>query len=368
MLSIKLINSFRDDVSENNWVFFKYKNVGDKNKWNCICSAMDWIQIAVEYLIAHPFTLINSYNSIGVFANISCVSMIVEAVEQLHRVFFDTNELLFKSNRDCFSDNPFNQTDKEYFETIRSCFGAHPINLKDPLKPQDKEARRFASWSGGYFGMDDFSVHLYSNSVGTESIQLGMKFSQLDAFVEKYYSYLSDIAIEIEEQYDRFCEEKRCEVIEYTNDVEMIHILLSENEKRLNNVVYRCDLEIMQMIMETPITSESNRSLVEEFRSSLTPLIKEIHSNLQNMNIIDLQYDYILSPTPSTLKNGWGYALEKLNDAVFHEESLLFVCDSMINKYFGEYFTYEFSNSKELYVLVHAALFRLLRLENEQKV
>lgn len=46
----KLIDKFRDRVNKNYFVLHKYKNVNGKNKWNCICSAMDWISVSVHYL------------------------------------------------------------------------------------------------------------------------------------------------------------------------------------------------------------------------------------------------------------------------------------------------------------------------------
>lgn len=46
----QLIHVFRDRVNENYFVLHRYKDCKGKNKWNCICSAMDWISVSVHYL------------------------------------------------------------------------------------------------------------------------------------------------------------------------------------------------------------------------------------------------------------------------------------------------------------------------------
>ena len=70
------------------------------------------------------------------YSYISSVDIIVEAVQQLHRVIFSTAEQLFSKDTDCFPQNKFNKNDLDYFKTIRSCFGAHPVNLDEPGNEQ----------------------------------------------------------------------------------------------------------------------------------------------------------------------------------------------------------------------------------------
>lgn len=54
MLELCLINEFREVVNKNNFTYFRYSNNRNKNQWNCICSAMDWITVAVEHLADYP--------------------------------------------------------------------------------------------------------------------------------------------------------------------------------------------------------------------------------------------------------------------------------------------------------------------------
>lgn len=132
MLELCLINEFREVVNKNNFTYFRYSNNRNKNQWNCICSAMDWITVAVEHLADYPKKRAGNLGSIEMYSYISSVDIIVEAVQQLHRVILSTAEQLFSKDTDCFPQNKFNKNDLDYFKTIRSCFGAHPVNLDEP--------------------------------------------------------------------------------------------------------------------------------------------------------------------------------------------------------------------------------------------
>lgn len=43
-----LINQFRECVNEHDIVFNLYHRHSEKNKWNIICSAMDWITVSID--------------------------------------------------------------------------------------------------------------------------------------------------------------------------------------------------------------------------------------------------------------------------------------------------------------------------------
>ena len=83
MLELCLINEFREVVNKNNFTYFRYSNNRNKNQWNCICSAMDWITVAVEHLADYPKKRAGNLGSIEMYSYISSVDIIVEAVQQL---------------------------------------------------------------------------------------------------------------------------------------------------------------------------------------------------------------------------------------------------------------------------------------------
>lgn len=60
-----------------------------------------------------------------------CIDVMWEAVQQLHRIFFDTSTIPFADNTEVFCHKLFQASDNDYFKTIRACFAAHPINLND---------------------------------------------------------------------------------------------------------------------------------------------------------------------------------------------------------------------------------------------
>lgn len=360
MLDIELINVFRGVVNEHNFTYFRYSNNRDKNQWNCICSAMDWITVAVEHLAGYPRKRASELGSIEMYSYIASVDIIVEAVQQLHRVIFSTAEQLFSKDADCFPGNIFSKNDLDYFKTIRSCFGAHPVNLDEPGKEQDRSMRRFASWSGGNFGDSDFSVILYSNQVGGKDIFLSIDMDRVLVFAQKYYTYLQVLIGELKRQYVTFCAEMKAKRFCYAGDVlSRLHTLRTECKARLDNAYYRTTIDELILIFGTSITCKNNREMVEAYYVALESLIEEIYHNLQEMNLVDLEYDGLLYPVSDKLPNGWGYWREKLSEYVFGNGYPPEVWIDRIENIFGDLFELTYSNYNELFVLVQASAYRL---------
>lgn len=157
-MDASLISKFRNRVNEHNLIHHIYRKYNGKNKWSVICSAMDWIQIGVFGSDASALERNNSDQaSVRVITFLSCIDVMWEGIQQLHRVFFDTDAISFKDSRDIFHKT---MDDNHYWKEIRAAFAAHPCNLDGV----DKGEKRFASWFGGGFGSSgDFSVILYSN-------------------------------------------------------------------------------------------------------------------------------------------------------------------------------------------------------------
>lgn len=363
MLDEKILQDFRCTVNHGDWTLFKYVNVDDKNKWNIICSAMDWIEVSVEYMNCHPLTKLWPRQSMEFFSYIACVYVMVEAVEQLHRVIFSTDKQIFGKDRTCFPENPFGQCDRVYFETIRSCFGAHPVNLKDPQDPNNKDIKRYASWSVGSLTYDaDFSVILYSNKHEKGNIILNVWFEEIDNFAQKYYFYLNELREKIVKDYHEFCARMRKQVFDCTGDpITRLRILQSECVRRLNNEYYSRSIKELLLVFETPITCKSNQKMVTAYSNSLLSTIDEIQANLQNMTLVDLKIDAMPKPSEYPLQSGWSYWVEKLDEARqgigYHESYWL----KEIEELFQGQFVFEYSDYEELYVLVSAAIFRMVQ-------
>lgn len=356
MLDLKLITDFRDKINDNNsWCYFKYHNNDNKNLWSCICSATDWIEVSAQYISSHDIYSLDVDQGIELYALLSSIDIIVEAIEQLHRVIFATKQQIFAADNDCFSDNIFGKPDRNFFKELRACFGAHSVNLADPKDPNNQKAKRFASWPSK-IGVGDFSVILYSNQVEEENIFLGIEFNQLERFLNKYYTHLIALENELDSQYNKFCESKRHEKIEcFGTPLEQLTILQEESRKRLNSEYYNNKIDEMIRIFRVPIKNVKNLATVEEYRHDLLLTIAEIKGNLQNMEFVDLQQnDYPQYDLP--LPNAWGYFVEKLNEAMHGSGYPEYVWLPGLRRKFEGKLIFEYDSLEELYVIVHATL------------
>ncbi|MBR2042300.1 MAG: hypothetical protein IJ945_08020 [Oscillospiraceae bacterium] len=360
MLNLDLINKFRSMVNANSFTFFSYRKKLNKNHWNCICSAMDWITVSIEYLMEHPFSKRHDLNSIEIYAFISSVDILVEAVQQLHRVIFSTKVPPYKNDKDCFPNNPFNQTDLTFFKTIRACFGAHSVNLSEPGEENKTDKKRFASWSGCHFGEKSFSVILYSNQIKGEDISLSIDHNQILAFAEKHYNHLNVLIDELKRQHDAFCKEMRnVPFVWGTDPLSRLEILKRENEARMDNAYYRDLIDYLTLIFSTPVSCKENFDLIEKYHAALIKVIEKIEINLQKMTIEDFDFDDILYPTTKNLPDGWHYYVEKLSDYVFGNGYPPDIWLDQLKKIFNGLFEFKFNNYKELYVLIEAAIYSL---------
>jgi hypothetical protein len=188
----ELIHQFREKANEA--CFCKlYSNVGGKNKWNIICSAMDWITVAVAginfYPTLQPFGECDE-TTMYILNLFMRVAIIKEGIEQLHRVFMNTNEVYRNDDKAVWRGNPYATTDNKHFATLRSCFAAHPINLKlgDNGK---KDTLWYASWPYAS-GHGDLEVNLGSNDTQKEHITINIKFSELEEYAKLRYQHLND--------------------------------------------------------------------------------------------------------------------------------------------------------------------------------
>ena len=140
----ELVKKFRDRVNRSPFLFSQYSNIDNKNKINCIHSAIDWIDVGIsdidatrnEYIAAKSLR-----KSLKFYFYVSCIDIVWESIQQLHRVLFHTTQIPFKGERKIFEDNIFGEDDNTFFKSIRACFGAHPVNLDEYGK---KDERKFA--------------------------------------------------------------------------------------------------------------------------------------------------------------------------------------------------------------------------------
>ena len=349
-----LINEFREKVNDQNMVLQMYRNRNGKNLWNIICSAMDWIDVVVDSIDINNLSRKNdNESSIKVMTFITCIDVLWEAIQQLHRVFFNTSKIPFKADNSTFKHKLFSSTDNDYFKTIRACFAAHPINLYDNFSGDGKDERRYASWSGGGFGEGDFSVILNSNQPDKDFLFLDIYFDELLTFAKLRYNYLRTIMKEIDTQVKHYFDSwRKQKITRVTSPIEQIEILIKEGKHRFDNDYYNYELEKLRIIFNASITNSLNLKLVDHYRTTLLNKIEEIFTNLQQMIISELQS--IDDSCPSDCQ----YAFSKLSDAVYGASYQTYIDIEKFKAYldkivdFSNYQTWE-----ELYVIIIAGFF-----------
>lgn len=281
-----LINKFREKINEHDLILHIYRNYNGKNKWNVICSAMDWIQVGVAGIDTSALEYTNTDQaSVKVISFLSCIDVMWEGIQQLHRVFFDTTDIPFIGDKSVFKKDI---DDNRYWKEIRAAFAAHPTNLDG----KDKGEKRFASWSGAGFGYSgDFSVIVYSNdpNKGHEFFDISIK--EIMGFATKRYNYLNTLMERIDEITVLYCENwKKAPIILSEEALTDISTLFKENTDRFDNDYYEYRLGVIKVIFETKIHGKKNTDVVNKYRDALKEEIQTIYQILQNMDL-NLKYE-----------------------------------------------------------------------------
>ncbi len=312
------ITKFRNLVNSNsNFVFNTYRDKNGKNHWNLICSCMDWLTVSIRYLMNAPDLDKNiDVRVMQMFSLISSIDLVSESITQLHRVFINPSTIPFAGEKKCFGNRTFvNEDDNSYFKTIRASFGAHPVNLNQ------SNSKRFASWPfDSHMKSGELTVHLYSNEVGEEDLVMNLNSNELIAFLNIRYNYLDVISDKIKSIYTDFQDNLSKQRIQTsTEPIEQLHILRAESEKRLDNDYYNSEINDLIMIFEAEIPQPELVPLADKYKRSLEPLIEEIRTNLQAMNIIDLENSPSLS-NRSELSRKLSYEIGKFYTWIHGDE------------------------------------------------
>lgn len=294
-----IIKNFRDFINDNvDFVVDVYADKKRRNKWNCICSCMDWIDVSIEYIknIKYDEDNIN-IKSMQVYSYISSIDVLWESVQQLHRVIFDTNSIPFTKNTDIFN-NQLNIDDNEYFKHLRAVFGAHPVNLKDPSNKKNKNTQYFASWPNeDHFGDYDFVSTLWSADVDLEDLRIGFKFKQLEEFLNIRYGYIQELQDKLKEDIDKHYSKMREIKIESSDDIkEQLDILKEELNSRKKDDYYNYKLYKLIGFFNSNYMEDRNNPVIERYLEKLEIVVKDLKNNIQEMNFTELKSEYIISP------------------------------------------------------------------------
>lgn len=355
MDELDLIGQFRDKVNQHDFVFFKYHDVRGKNKWNCICSAMDWITVGMEYICDVKNGKRSCIQSMEMFAYIASIDVVWEAIQQIHRVLFNTDKIPFKNEKVCFEEKIIEEDDNAYFKTLRASFGAHPVNLKR----KETSERYFASWSGDFFG--HYTVTLYSNVVENKHKTMFLKVEELNRFLDQRYHYLNRLMDEIDKQYEEFKEKMKNIPIKQVDGIcEQLEMLREASSERLN--LHNLLVNDLIMIFNVPITNKENKKMVDEYKEALKPVIIQVYDSLQSVNYQDkvVNSDMVYQTT-NKLPNGYDYFIGKIFDYVHGMKNSPSLWEPCLQKIFQEQFVLEYSSYEELYILIISCINKLNR-------
>lgn len=351
-----LLYTFRDKICDKELIPHIFKNRFGCNKWNTICSAMDWLEVSIDGIDMNSLSRENDNDSsIRMITFLSCVDVMWEAVQQLHRVLFDTNKIPMKDDKSVFKQTV---SDNVYFKIIRACFAAHPVNLQQVYPDDNVNERWFASWSGGTFSEKDFSVILYSNNPEKDSRFFEISFDEVYSFAEKRYQYLTVIMNQVDTICSNYLCSYRNEVINIVSDdiVSIVNVLLKENENRFANDYYNYELQKIRRVFEIPHQlSKKNDSVISRYRNALKLELDEIRIKLQNMELDNLE-NQVEDNMPTELI----YSFSKLSEAVWLEKhcSIFNYVVSTIQNYFWDIVDIDENMSQdEVYVITCAAAY-----------
>jgi len=348
-LDPEVISEFRDAVNSNDsFVCNYFKNRNGKNHWNAICSCMDWISVTVRYINNYPeISKDMDVKAMQIYSLISSIDIIHESLTQLHRVIVDGNmkNWPFKGRSQIFNNKVKHLShcdDDDYFREIRAIFGAHPTALKG-----EQGERMFASWPHDHsFQGEDFTVNLYSNIPDKKDIHFGIYIKELLEYAKERYEYLFELERLLSLLFQKYCLELETKVIPQThNTLDEIRLLSEENEERLGSDYYHGILWELDILFSAELSEPHLKSEEQEYKDELLQLVNEIRKNIQSMNMVDLEYDYLL---PGSLpKNHLQYDISKVLTSISNDryDPLLRMYVKNFNEYSNNHYDFKLSES-----------------------
>ncbi len=351
---------FREYVNHYADILVLLSNEQDnKNYWNCVCSAMDWMDLAIEHLETSDISSLDWHQySLQIYMHISLIDIVWECIIQLHKMFIDEESSPFEKDNSIFQDVRLKLDDNRYFKHLRAAFGAHPVDLIEERKKGLKKTIRYASWpTAGIDREYDYSVLLYSGRKDRDDVSFGFKVKQLTTFFELRYKYLEKIEEAIKEMCkEHLAEKKSIEIRRVKDPLEQLEILEKENSTRLNNEHYQDIIHMLTVFFQTDFSNSQNSKAVEKFTSIMKVGVGELFDKISNMQVEHLRVAAFLNPNYPKW-NDFGYCFAKLSARVLagSNKPLPFTPQEIIEP-IKKYLSFSYNTEEELYWLIVIAL------------
>ena len=310
-INSNLIDEFREKINENNYFYNLYKNNDGKNKWNIVCSAMDWLSVVSNGL---PQIDLKNNDSIGInyllslnlMQYIVSIDILLESIKQLYRILYENNNYFLKNDKSIFKQDKI--SDEKYFKHIRAVFGTHQVNLNsiDGIKINDQE-RFYSSWSVSTIFDDDdeFKVNLYSNMPDKEDENFKINIQKINHFAKKRYNLLNDFMDRVDIIINEHISNKKVKIISQSdNNIEQLKVLKKENKERIGKEHgYAYAINYIYRLLKVDVRDDKFRIIIEEYKNHLIDQIYKIKQHMQKMN-----FDYNLKKPQIT-----DYETDKIN-------------------------------------------------------
>lgn len=321
----ELAYRFREKANGHMFLLAKYSNTNGKDLWSCICSAMDWIDVGVQYIEKfQPSGRHGLQNCIEIYSFITAIDIVYQSIARLFWVLQKNGEdgtrkhKPFFQTKGCFSAvKNHSLTDDQFFKEIRACCGAHPTDLETFISDDKagKKQYRFASWTYTE-NNESFNVTLYPENATGKTITIKVFYSELIEYFEQRFHYLNTLVERIDELYATFKEEKANEPIPKSSDpLEQLRILKAANIQRLNNEYYNEIIDQFICFLNTDFESKANEALIENYRAKLVSEIETLYHNIQQLDYRDMPLDKLLNP-PVLRVDWFGYEFTALFEQV----------------------------------------------------
>lgn len=302
---IEVAKELRVQVNSDS-MFFNSK-VNDENKWDIICSCMDWLDKASIHLDNSSLESNSEFNDI--ISYIACVDIFLESYLQLYRAIMNKE---YKCNIYSNSNNMFKNSvyvnyngtknliselhqnnDYDSFKHIRAVLGFHPTNLKIG------EKRYFA----GYNGLIEKCIEgtLWSKE---DNKHIKINLLDIQIFLDDIKGKIEDLINKIPDIVKKHIKNYKEKSIQESEDVfEQIKIL----EKEANLRVPGESLEENLMIYKLILNNKDSNIKMKEFKKFIVDKINLLEKELQEMDVKS-EYSIGISSCSKEKISTWVYA------------------------------------------------------------
>ncbi|HDR4442748.1 hypothetical protein ACS2JQ_20455 [Bacillus cereus group sp. BceL101] len=297
-----LIDEFRDKVNDSKVLQGMLRNVDEKNHWNILCSAMDWISTVANGLptldiIPSDGMGYDHLDTLKLMQYIVLIDVLSESIIQLFRVMDKDQPYPLKSDTSVFQQSRLD--DDTYFKHIRAAFSTHPVNLSSVDGVRNNGGERFyASWVAKHGPVDhDYYVLLYSNDPAKEGhYYLGVNIADLNLYAEKRYKLLEILIQMVDSKVKNHISFYQSKIISSKDEIsEELDILLEEDKKRFGTfrgyLGYSNDILYIRRMLETdtnPISGRVCEQIIHDYKEFLKSTISQIREGVQNVNRINV--------------------------------------------------------------------------------